>query len=713
MAGEMTIDELRRSLAEPASIADREFDIVKNIGLIVGDPAQESEARELVLRALEHRMAFRTTRPIVESLTRTVGLFPYTDVEALDLRDRIAYEFNRPLNMAPDFVFHREQTEVYHRLLAGESVILSAPTSFGKSRIIDAVIASGKFANIVVVVPTLALIDETRRRLAQFSEDFKIVTHLSQRPAKKNIFVLTAERAVAYAHFPKIEFFVIDEFYKLDDLGDSPGADPSRAVALNIAFRKLWRMRGQFYLLGPNVERIPVEVREKLQCHLHFTDFATVIAEPHRVPRRGKEMDRLVELCKRLDEPTLIFCRSPARANTIAARLVDEELGQTAVHLGPAAQWAARHYHPDWIWGRAIVNGIGVHHGRLPRALAQYTVRMFNDLSLRFLICTSTLIEGVNTKAKNVVVFDDKIAKQQIDFFTFNNIKGRSGRMFEHFIGRVFLFAEPPDEQLPFVDFPLFTQDRRVPDSLLVQIADEDLEVDAKARAKKWSEQEVLDVNVLRENATIDPDAQLSLAREIRGDARHVEQLLSWNRIPSVDQLRYVCELIWSYFFAETRFKSGVFSGRQLAFKVWQLRRVKDSSVRVRQELEPGQFAARSPDDAVERVLQFERVWAGFEFPRYLMAVSRIQEYVLQTQGLSSGDYRYFASQVECLFRNPVVAALDEYGIPLQVAERIESLLGSTDDLDVALHNLKRADLTTLKLDRFELELLIDAARAL
>jgi hypothetical protein len=709
MADYMNIDEIRTILNAPELIAKNEFDIVKNIGLLVNDPDKSDMARELVLRVLEQRKQFRTTQPIIEALTRAVGLFPYNDPDQLELRDLIAYEYHRPLNMPEDFVFHREQAEVYHRLLAGDSVILSAPTSFGKSRIIDAMIATNKFDHIAVIVPTLALIDETRRRLSQFSDRYKIITHLSQHPGDRNIFVLTAERAVAYKNFPKIEFFVIDEFYKIDALDE----DDTRTVALNVALQRLLKMGGQFYMLGPNVAKIPIGIQEKYRCYFYLTRFTTVIAEHKPVGGTGSDIDRLVALCRTLIDPTLIFCRSPARVNEIAQLLLDNNVGVQVPELASASKWSAKAYHPEWIWGRAIVNGIGIHHGRLPRSIAQYTVRTFNDLKLRFLICTSTLIEGVNTKAKNVIVFDNQIAKQKIDFFTFNNIKGRSGRMFEHFIGNVYLFASPPQEELPFVDFPLFSQDERTPDSLIVQIFEDDLRDKARERTQKWTDQDVLPISIIRANATIDPIAQIELAKKLHDESVVASEMLSWNQTPSPDQLRYVCQLIWDYLISASRSKGGVFSYKQLAFKIWQLRRVPSCAERIRQELRPGGFAAKTPDEAVERVLQFDRVWAGFEFPRYLMALSRIQQHILGSLGLRTGNYAYFSSQVECLFRNPVVAALEEYGIPMQVAERIQSILGTTNDLDVALQNLRRVNINQLPLDVFERELLEDAKQYL
>ena len=87
--------------------------------------------------------------------------------------------------MEESFVFHRAQAEIYRRLIEGENVILSAPTSFGKSRIIDAVIATEQYKNIAVIVPTIALIDETRIRLSSFSEKYKVITQLNQKPIRE------------------------------------------------------------------------------------------------------------------------------------------------------------------------------------------------------------------------------------------------------------------------------------------------------------------------------------------------------------------------------------------------------------------------------------------------------------------------------------------------------------------------------------------------
>ncbi|WP_341466368.1 DEAD/DEAH box helicase, partial [Pseudomonas viridiflava] len=67
---------------------------------------------------------------------------------------------------APELVtLHREQSLLLSKLLSGKSVAVSAPTSFGKSFLIDSFISIKKPKKIAIIVPTIALTDETRRRL--------------------------------------------------------------------------------------------------------------------------------------------------------------------------------------------------------------------------------------------------------------------------------------------------------------------------------------------------------------------------------------------------------------------------------------------------------------------------------------------------------------------------------------------------------------------
>jgi hypothetical protein len=97
---------------------------------------------------------------IAIGFVRAKGLFPYLTEEKVGevkLRDAIAREIYRSPTRATVFM-HRAQYSILNKLLAGDSIILSAPTSFGKSFLIEELLLSGKFNNILIVVQTVAII---------------------------------------------------------------------------------------------------------------------------------------------------------------------------------------------------------------------------------------------------------------------------------------------------------------------------------------------------------------------------------------------------------------------------------------------------------------------------------------------------------------------------------------------------------------------------
>lgn len=644
---------------------------------------QQQVARELLVRVLEHEATFVRYAPILQALLRSVGLFPYLDATTVGVAAQIATEAHRPMAMPEEIVFTTKQAEVYRELMAGKNVVLSAPTSFGKSLIIDAIVATGTHRNIVVIVPTLALVDETRRRLTRFRSQYKIITHLSQFPADRNIFVHTQERVVENPHIAAIDFFVIDEFYKLQIESSADGDE--RAVLLNHAFYRLVKQAKQFYMLGPNITNLPEGFGENYRCTFIRTEFSTVASETHLVPDGGDKAYRLQRLVPKLAGPTLVFCGSVNSARKLGKAVADV---QTNFRPGPklegAIEWLSVNYSPAWGLVRSLRAGVGVHHGKLPRSIAQMLVRLFNRGHLDHLVCTSTLIEGVNTVARNVVVADNTINKKKYDFFTFNNIRGRSGRMWRYYVGHVYLFNDPPQEELAFVDVPVFTQNDDAPDSLLVQLEANDLSVTSTERLRKVWEQRSLSLDTIKQNVGVDPWGQVELAREIDKRVNHFAPLLSWTGTPTYDQMLVVFDLAWRHF--GVKGIAGVLSAKQLTFKVNQYRSLPSFSRQLRRTLQ-GRDASDA-DEALEDFLEFTRHWLGFKAPRLMSAVNRIQREVLARHSKRPGEYSFFCGQMESLFMSPVVVALEEYGVPLQLAEKIVPALNNPKTLDEALCKL-------------------------
>lgn len=375
--------------------------------------------RELVIRILEEKENIaHEYQEIIDDLAMQVGLYPYvTALEDLSLRNALMHAAHRADGTMNDYVLHSSQARVLRRLLDGESIILSAPTSFGKSLLIDVIISAKNFNNVVLIVPTLALVEETRRRMSRFIDDYSIITSNNQSISEKNIFVFTQERFLSMeSEIPKIDFFAIDEFYKL-----SISNDGGRSTLLNQAFLRLSRTGAQFYLLGPSIQAIPEMVKERLNCRFMIEDFQTVAIELHFLEKKPSKEESLANLLDEIDGQTMIYCQSPASTRKLLKSYINlRKLEKTKdEELIEAAKWTSENYHDEWLVSVALQHGIGIHHGRLPRSLGRFMIRAFEEGKLKVLLCTSTLIEGVNTSAKNVIIYDSKLNRKPLDFFYF------------------------------------------------------------------------------------------------------------------------------------------------------------------------------------------------------------------------------------------------------------------------------------------------------
>jgi hypothetical protein len=702
-------NEIRRELSLDDWVADP-FGILTTISNI--STSNPDLGRELVIRALEKKDTLdKEYQNILDELAMQVGLYPYVvnALEKLSLRSAFLHASHRAEGVMGDFVLHSAQARVLRKLLAGESIILSAPTSFGKSLLIDLTISASDFTNIVLIVPTLALVEETRRRMSRFVDRYSIITSTKQSHGEKNIFVCTQERFLAMEHeIPEIDFFAIDEFYKL-----SISNDGGRATQLNQALLKLTNSGAQFYMLGPSIRAIPDIVKEKLDCAFLIEDFETVAIELHLVSKKPNREEALANLLDTLEGQTMIYCQSPASTRKVLKRYLENrsiELSQDE-EIIEAARWTAEHYHDEWLVSIALQHGIGIHHGRLPRSLGRFMVRAFEEGKLKVLLCTSTLIEGVNTAAKNVIVYDNKLDKKSLDFFTFNNIRGRSGRMFRHFIGHVYVFETPPQEDLPFVDMPVLNPTETTPSSLLIQLPAADIPESLKVKVGKLINQDTLPISLLKHLSGVEPEFLLDTATYLLG--LNVQELsrCSWSSRPQYEDIQFSSDIIWEKLGgAASARQSTVLSSNMMTFWIWDLYKSRSVSLFRKNTIQNQINRGVSPDDAVENVLAFLRGWASFNYPKYLTVLSDVTNYVLTKRGLNGCNYSQFAASIEHLFQPSSFSSLEEYGLPTEISEKLlaSRLFGKDDDLEAVVNNLRKRELSSFADGIFELRVIED-----
>ncbi|MBA5235794.1 DEAD/DEAH box helicase [Pectobacterium aroidearum] len=439
-------------------IEDVIFEFCHEINHLISKDDDSSARNKLILLLDFHKKNNLNYNPIVNHLIRTLGLYPYIKTETSQWQDAFVYEiFKVDVGLSEPITLHREQSIVLKKLLEGKSLAISAPTSFGKSFIIDAFISLKKPDNVLIIVPTISLTDETRRRLhKKFSNEYKIITTSDVELDKKNLFIFPQERAISYINKIKnLDLLIIDEFYKA-----SESHDKDRAPALLKAMMMYRKVAKQCYYLAPNINEIR---KNPFTNNMEFMkiDFNTVYLERHDFSAQINENEDikskfLLDILFNNKGKSLIYAGTYSNIEKVSRIIFDNYPLTKKELLLQFANWLKINYDPEWMLTKLIERESGVHNGRLHRSVSQIQIKLFEEeFGLTKIISTSSIVEGVNTSAENVIIWKSKNGKKNLKDFMFKNIIGRSGRMFKHFIGRVFLLSAPPKEESNDLDLTI------------------------------------------------------------------------------------------------------------------------------------------------------------------------------------------------------------------------------------------------------------------
>ncbi|MFA5084048.1 MAG: DEAD/DEAH box helicase [Candidatus Paceibacterota bacterium] len=739
--------------------------------------------RDLVIRVLDSwDKVPEAAQCVWNDLIEASGLYPYTKVEKLSGASLLRQEFHRS-DFLKDKFLHSEQMELSNVLLhSDKSLIVSAPTSFGKSLLIEELVASKKYKNVVVIQPTLALLDETRKKLQKYSSDYTIVVSTTQKFSEneRNLFLFTGERVVEYPKFPPIDFFIVDEFYKL-----SMDRDDERATSLNEAVYRLLKLTKKFYMLGPNIKNIPEDFSETYNAQWEKTNYATVAVDIVRLYEKVAQHDlynythisldkervykieiendlwnqlftgsreteiffksgveKLIEalpvlkyksvkiklnniykdarvqgdlfnLLTTLNEPSLIYCSSPIKTFKVARRFIAflEKRGVDDLKLPVSdkviMEWIKENIDENWIMSKALDYSIGIHNGIIPRHLSSSIVDSFNNEKIRYLFCTSTLIEGVNTSAKNVVLLDRMKGPKPIDYFDFKNIAGRTGRMNRHFVGRVFQFHKEPTPMEIDVDIPLFTQ-KNATVELLVQIDPKDIKQVAEKKLEKFRQLDPKVQELIRRNKGVPIEGQLEILELLEKNIDTNYSLMHWKGFPKYNQLNYIIALGWTHLRQKGESNGGVRSPAQLATLTLQYCKHKSARVLIKMNYESEYWIKEIPNnderlqETINMILQATQHWLNYKLPKLLVVMSELQKYVCEKKGLEPGDYTVLATTVENSFVPKYLAVLLEYGIPSSAINKIGLVIKEEMQINELVIRLKQLNLKTIGLLDYE-----------
>lgn len=397
------------------------------------------------------------------------------------------------------------QKRVWNRLRRGQALVISAPTSAGKSFLVAEHLCRlaeqpGRFV-AAYVTPTRALLSEVHQKLQARLKDRQgvrvsaIPTLEGEQNYPTQIFVLTQERLSTLlsssASNLAFDLLVVDEAQNI--------ADDSRGMILQDCLERIAERssKTQIILLAPGAVGLsevattagiaglmplttqlsPVQQNRIVLTKVHgkpkLLSLAVIGREGMRHELGQIELadslnnakSRLARVALELggDGGSLLYETGPREAEKAAAYLVEllkaRGARPTRGPLEELSKFIKEHVHAEYQLAEMVRYGVAYHYGRMPSLLREAIETAFKQETggIQFLVCTTTLAQGVNLPARNVFIDTPSYGQgKPLNPALLWNFAGRAGRLNQDVVGNVFLLdyekwkSKPMDRFVPF-----------------------------------------------------------------------------------------------------------------------------------------------------------------------------------------------------------------------------------------------------------------------
>lgn len=379
---------------------------------------------------------------------------------------------------------NRFQKNVYDKSLLNTSLSISAPTSAGKSYILYQLLLEKIRTknNIIYIVPTRALISQVEKDINQFVKKYQLknitVTAVPRiETSKHNIYILTQERLHRlYLDNPqfKCDFILVDEAHKIDNgnrgillerkLEEILTAYPKVEIFFSSPFtvnpellldivknqNKKDVVNTEFVSVNQNLIYISQEKGNTLKWNLNLVtkkdNFNLGYIELPKSRRPVNESKKVGYLAWELGfdkKANIIYANGAAEAEDyakiISSIYVEEKINNQSDKIKELINIVKNYIHKDYILSKVLKNKVSIHYGNLPLLIREEIETRFKENDIDYLVCTSTLLEGMNLPAKSIFIRNPKRGKNNpLNENDFWNLAGRAGRWGKEFSGNIF-----------------------------------------------------------------------------------------------------------------------------------------------------------------------------------------------------------------------------------------------------------------------------------
>mgnify|MGYP005758137789 FL=1 len=442
---------------------------------------------------------FELTQPMIQFLYKfanIVGVPQYFDMlleqknnnlklDDIHLQDLIGMIYNASLAMEDNRSFHKYQKIVYDKFQKDSKnrYFLTAPTSFGKTFIVNEIIKKMRYSNVVLIYPTLSLLAENYIKLLNddFFNEYHIHTLSDENVnfEENNLFIFTPERFLSMTDKTDrfvFDFIFMDEIYKIDNqfiLDNDTVGENERDLSFRVALQLVCKRSKDILLAGPYIEiannnassiqnffndngfkplsfneieivnKSILNIDDKMNYQFEGLNFKITSK-----PSKNKLKSILKTLYDSGNNSSIIYTDARHKTEQIAKWIIQfkEDLNiqiriedfKLKERFSIFMEHIKNSFSEDWILYKALQKGIGIHHGYVPKYIQKEIIDFFNARVLDTIISTTTITEGINTSAKSMIVMSDKKGTKTLKKFDAQNIAGRAGRFMYHFKGFVF-----------------------------------------------------------------------------------------------------------------------------------------------------------------------------------------------------------------------------------------------------------------------------------
>ena len=325
-----------------------------------------------------------------------------------------------------------------------------------------------------------------------------------------------------------------------------------RAIAFRLSLYFLLKKCSACYLAGPFIEMDSLHpgfknmlkkhkivakeitftptLKNTIDFHGKTFKYSSPFVKFEKSTTANKSIDKLVYTAQYIGfsktNQAIIYCLYPAHTEKHAKEfstmypeqtLIGDKLNMFIEHLKNNYGFfigSKNNSFDNWDFVYALRNQTGIHNGKFPKYFQREIMNLFNNGEMSTLFCTSTIVEGVNTNAKTVVVYNNPSGKTpEGKKFLLLNINGRAGRYQHHFVGNVVYLS---DKSLKLVDCAGISLDFKPYNPTIIlndldieNIYDEDLSLENKKKKIALNfDKQLLPDDVFEQNRLIERKMQ-------------------------------------------------------------------------------------------------------------------------------------------------------------------------------------------------------------